>query len=81
MRRWPILVRGLVIGICGILLALGGCLGFMESFNSGGSWGLLGAAAFVIGALALLAGGVMVVIGVFKWLFAAFGPKPEPGQE
>ena len=81
MRRWPIVVRGLVIGICGILLAIGGCLGFMENFNNGGSWALLGAAVFAIGALALLAGGVMIAIGVFKWIFAAFGPKPEPRQE
>ena len=81
MRRWPILVRGLVIGICGILLAIGGCLGFMENYNRGETLALVGGAAFVIGLMALLAGGVMIVIGVFKWFLGLVGPKQEPGQE
>ena len=75
MSKWPIVVRGLVIAICGILLGIGGCLGFMEYLNRGETLAFAGAAVFVIGLLATLAGGVMLAIGVFKWLFSLAAPK------
>jgi len=64
-----------VIAICGILLGIGGCLGFLANLNSGETLALAGAAAFVIGLLATLAGGVILAIGVFKWLFSLAAPK------
>ena len=75
MSRWPIVLRGLVIAICGILLAIGGCFGFIENMDKAEALAFAGGAAFVIGLLATLSGGVMLVIGVFKWLFSLAAPK------
>jgi hypothetical protein len=80
VSRWPILVRGLVILVCGVLLAVGGCLGFLATMDNNDALAYTGAAGFFIGLLIMLGGGVIVVIGVFKWLFGLAATQ-QPGQE
>jgi hypothetical protein len=75
VSKWPIFVRGLVITICSIILAIGGCLGALS--NGDKPLGLLGALGFIVGVLGFLAGAIMVVIGVFKGLFSLFAPPQE----
>jgi len=73
--RWPMMVRGRVIAICGVLLGIGGCLGFIATTDDSEVLAFIGGAGFVIGLLAVLAGGIVFVIGVFKSLFGATPPQ------
>ena len=72
MGKWPLMVRGLVIAVCGILLGLGGCLGFLSTMNAGEGLAATLGIVFAIGAIAALIGCVIFVVGVFKWLFRLF---------
>ena len=63
------IVRGLVIAVCGVLLALGGCLGFLSTMNAGEALAAVLGITFAIGAIAVCFGGVLFIIGVFKWFF------------
>jgi hypothetical protein len=80
VSRWPLMVRGLVIGVCGFLLGLGGCLGFLATMESAEALAYVGAAAFFIGLLVILVGGIIFIIGVFKWLFSQFATPSQPPQ-
>jgi hypothetical protein len=75
MSTLPLLVRGLIIAVCSVVLAIGGCLGALS--NGDKPLGILGAIGFIAGALGFLAGGVMVVIGIFKGVFGLFAPRQE----
>jgi hypothetical protein len=77
MGRWPLMIRGLVIAVCGVLLGIGGCLGFIATVDSSEALAFIGGGAFLIGVVTILAGGVMVIIGVFKWFFAAIASQPK----
>ena len=72
MGRWPLMVRGLVIAVCGILLGLGGCLGFLATNDAGQGLAATLGIVFAIGAIAAFYGGVMFIAGVFKWFFGLF---------
>jgi hypothetical protein len=63
------IVRGLVIAVCGVLLALGGCLGFLSTTDASESLASALGIAMAIGAIAVCFGGVLFIVGVFKWLF------------
>ena len=63
------IVRGLVIAVCGVLLALGGCLGFLSTTEAGEALAAVLGIAFAIGAIAVCFGGVLFIVGVFKWFF------------
>jgi len=67
--RWPLMVRGLVIAISGVLLALGGCLGFLSTTDASEALAATLGIAFAIGAIAVCFGGVLFIVGVFKWFF------------
>lgn len=62
------MVRGLVIAICGVLLALGGCLGFLSTTDASAALASGLGIAMAIGALAAFVGCVLFIVGVFKWL-------------
>jgi hypothetical protein len=72
------IVRGLVIAVCGVLLALGGCLGFLSTRDASASLAAGIGIAMAIGALAVFFGVVLFIAGVFKWLFGLF---TAPGSE
>ena len=63
------IVRGLVIAVCGVLLALGGCLGFLSTTDAGESLAAVLGIAVAIGAIVVCIGGVLFIVGVFKWFF------------
>ena len=63
------IVRGLVIAVCGVLLALGGCLGFLSTTDAGEALAAALGIAMAIGAIAVCFGGVLFIVGVFKWFF------------
>ena len=63
------IVRGLVIAVCGVLLALGGCLGFLSTTDASAALASALGITMAIGAIAVCFGGVLFVIGVFKWFF------------
>jgi hypothetical protein len=75
------MVRGLVIAVCGILLGIGGCLGFIATMDGAGPENLgvvlavLGGGAFLTGLIGLASGAIIFVIGMFKWLFKAIAPE------
>lgn len=74
--RWPLLVRGLVIAVCGILLGIGGCAAFLDHRYP--AMGYVFGGAFFVGVLMLLVGGVMFIAGIFKWFVAqGQGSAPE----
>ena len=75
MSKLPLLVRGLLIAVCSVILAVGGCLGALN--NGDNPLGILGAIGFILGVLGFLAGGIMVVIGVFKGIFSLFAPAQQ----
>jgi hypothetical protein len=78
VSRWPLMVRGLVIGICGVLLALGGCLGFLSTMDAGEGLAAALGIVFAIGALTAFFGGVLFIAGVFKRIFGWFAaPRSE----
>jgi len=70
--RWPLMVRGLVIAVCGILLGIGGCLGFLATIDAGQGLAAALGIVFAIGAIAASFGVVLFVAGVFKWFFGLF---------
>ena len=72
MGRWPLMVRGLVIAVCGILLGIGGCLGFLATFDAGQGLAAALGIVFAIGAIAAFFGVVLFIAGVFKWFFGLF---------
>ena len=72
MGRWPLIVRGLVIGVCGILLGIGGCLGFLATYDAGEGLAATLGIVFAVGAIAACFGVVLFVAGVFKWFFGLF---------
>ena len=63
------IVRGLVIAVCGVLLALGGCLGFLSTTDASAALASALGIAMAIGALAAFFGCVLFIVGVFKWFF------------
>jgi len=63
------IIRGLVIAVCGVLLALGGCLGFLSTTDATAALASALGIAMAIGAIAVCVGGVLFIVGVFKWLF------------
>ena len=71
------MVRGLVIAVCGILLGLGSCLGFLSTMDASENLAMTLGAGFAIGLLIIVAGGIMFIIGFFKWIFAAVSPPPK----
>ena len=75
MGRWPLMIRGLVIAICGVLLGVGGCLGFLATVDSNDALAFLGGAGFFVGLFALAAGAIVFVIGAFKWFFGLMAPE------
>ena len=77
MGRWPLMVRGLVIAICGVLLGVGGCLGFLATVDSNDALAFLGGAGFFVGLFALAAGAIVFVIGAFKWFFGLMTARIE----
>lgn len=64
------IVRGLVIAVCGVLLALGGCLGFLSTTDASEALAAMLGIAMAIGTIAVCFGGVLFIVGVFKWLFS-----------
>jgi hypothetical protein len=70
--RWPLMVRGLVIAVCGVLLALGGCLGFLSTTGASAALASALGITMAIGALAAFFGGVLFIAGVFKWIVGLF---------
>ena len=68
MGRWPLMVRGLVIAVCGVLLALGGCLGFLSTTDASAALASGLGIAMAIGALAAFVGCALFIAGVFRWL-------------
>ena len=63
------IVRGLVIAVCGVLLALGGCLGFLSTTEAGEELAAVLGITFAIGAIAVCFGCMLFIVGVFKWFF------------
>jgi hypothetical protein len=45
-KRWPLMVRGLVIAVCGVLVGIGGCLGFLSTMGSNEALAFVGGAGF-----------------------------------
>ena len=77
MGRWPLIVRGLVIAVCGVLLALGGCLGFLSTTEASEALASALGIAMAMGAIAAFYGCVLFIVGVFKWFFNAIAPQPK----
>ena len=75
MRKWPTFVQGIVLVVCGILLGIGGCLGYL--MNSENALGFIGGAAFVGGMVMLMVGIIFFVVGVLKGIFGLITPKTE----
>jgi hypothetical protein len=67
-----LMVRGLVIAVCGVLLALGGCLGFLSAKDASQDLAVVLGIAMAIAALVAFFGCVLFIAGVFKWLFGLF---------
>jgi hypothetical protein len=70
VRKWPTLVQGVVLAICGAVLLIGGCLGYLT--YSGNLMGMLGGGAFFAGLAILLVGIAFCLVGLIKgiaWLF------------
>jgi hypothetical protein len=66
------MVRGLVVAVCGILLGIGGCLGFLATYDAGEALaGTLGI-VFAIGAIVASFGVMLFIVGVLKWFFGLF---------
>jgi hypothetical protein len=72
------IVRGMVIAVCGVLLALGGCLGFLSTTEASAALASVLGITMAIGALAAFFGGVLCIAGVFKWIVGLFAaPRSE----
>lgn len=63
------IIRGLVIAVCGVLLALGGCLGFLSTTDATAALASGLGIAMAMGAIAAFYGCVLFIVGVFKWFF------------
>jgi hypothetical protein len=79
----PTFLHALVILFGGIAFAVVGCLGAIAGFASNSSsqgqmaLGVVGSAGFLAGCLAVLVGGVLLVIAIFN---ALFGKRDRPEQ-
>jgi hypothetical protein len=69
------MVRGLVIAVCGILLGLGGCLGFLSTIDAGAGLAAILGIVMALGAIVALFGSVLFIGGVFRWFFGLFTPQ------
>jgi hypothetical protein len=69
------MVRGLVIAVCGVLLGLGGCLGFFATTEAGEGLAAVLGVTSAIGALAAFFGCVLLIAGVFKWFFGVIASE------
>jgi hypothetical protein len=71
----PTFVHGIVILLGGIAFAFFGCLGAIAGFAANSpsqaqmALGVLGSAGFLAGCLAVLVGGVLLVIAIFNAIF------------
>jgi len=71
----PTFLHGLVILLGGIAFAVFGCLGALAGFannnpSQGGiALGIVGSAGFLAGCLAVITGGILLVIAIFNALF------------
>jgi hypothetical protein len=79
----PSFLQGFVLVIGGAAFAFFGCLGAIAGMSSTssqmGSLALLGGLGFVVGVLAVLVGGLLLVIATFKAIFGsrdAANPAP-----
>lgn len=77
MGRRPLMVRGLVIAVCGLLLGLGSCFGFLSTMDASEGLAMTLGAGFAIGLLIVVAGGIVFIIGLFKWFFGVVSPQPK----
>ena len=69
-RQWPLVARGLVIAVCGLFLAGGGCASALMLEDSPlPALMYVGGAVFVIGVLAMPVGALMFVLGAIKAMF------------
>lgn len=73
----PTIGQGLLIAVCGALMALGGCAVFINFLDRATVLGWLGGTAFVVGLLAILFGLIKVLIGIFRVLFR----RPRSAEE
>jgi hypothetical protein len=71
----PTFLHGLVILLGGIAFAVFGCLGAIAGFASNNpsqgevALGVVGSAGFLAGCLAVITGGILLVIAIFTALF------------
>lgn len=71
----PTFLHGLVILLGGIAFAVFGCLGAIAGFASNNpsqgqiALGVVGSAGFLAGCIAVLTGGILLVIAIFNALF------------
>lgn len=83
MRRFlrPTFLHGTVILLGGIAFAVFGCLGAIAGFASNSpsqlqmALGVTGSAGFLAGCLAVLVGGLLLIIAIFN---ALFGKRDAP---
>ena len=77
----PTFLHGVIILLGGIAFAVVGCLGAIAGFASNSAspgqlaLGWVGSAGFLAGCLAVLVGGVLLVIAIFN---AIFGKRDQP---
>jgi hypothetical protein len=71
----PTFLHGLTIFLGGVAVAVFGCLGAVAGLSSNNpsqgqmALGIVGGAGFLVGCLALLVGGVLLVIAIFNAIF------------
>jgi hypothetical protein len=71
----PTFLHGLIILLGGIAFAVFGCLGAIAGFASNNpsqgqiALGIVGSAGFLAGCLAVITGGILLVIAIFSALF------------
>jgi hypothetical protein len=71
----PTLLHGLTIFLGGVAFAFFGCLGAVAGLSSNNpsqgqmALGIAGGAGFLVGCLAVLVGGVLLVIAIFNVIF------------
>jgi hypothetical protein len=88
MRRFlrPTFLHGLLILIGGIAFAFFGCLGAISGLTSSNPDQLqtigivVGGLGFVAGLIAVLIGGILLVIAIFNAIFGKRGAAPHEGD-